>query len=256
VTKPVIRSQFEIIAYRGGAGERPENTVEAFSHALSLSPDVILDLDVQESKDGTLMVIHDATLERTTDGSGSVSDNSAEALRTLDAGFHFLDDAGRPAFRGRGVTVPTLEDVLRSFPDARFIVDIRSEDLAQADRVVALLERLDVSHRVIVASEADTSVDRCRDRHPEWCYGAPTGEVRRVVFGGQPRVSPVFMIPEYHNGIQVLSEGLVERLHADGGKVWIWTVDDPAVVKRLREMGVDGVFTNFPERLCAELGPM
>jgi len=61
------------------------------------------------------------------------------------------------------------------------------------------------------------------------------------------------MIPESHSGVQVLSEGLIERLHADGGKVWIWTVDDPVEVRRLREMGVDGVFTNFPERVRAGL---
>ena len=104
------------------------------------------------------------------DGSGRVCDYTNSEIRQFDAGFRFLDADGRPAFRGRDVTVPTLDEVLRSFPDARFIVDIRSEDPAHADRLIETLERLEVSHRVIVVSEVDACLDRCRDRHPSYNF--------------------------------------------------------------------------------------
>lgn len=249
-----LRNQFELIAYRGGAAERPENTMEAFSHALSLSAHLVIDLDLQFAKDQTVVVIHDDTLDRTTNGSGPVSDYSMTELKQLDAGFHFLDASGEHAFRGKGVNLPTLEEVFGEYPETRFILDIRKNDSKHIERIIQTVEAANASDRVIVVSELDEVINTSREFRPDWIYGAPTNEVRMVVFGSQSPVSPVFMIPESYKGVQVLSAELLRKLHQHGTQAWIWTVDEPDAFLRLKEMGVDGIFTNKPQSMMSQFG--
>ena len=246
---PLIRDQFELIAYRGGAKERPENTIEAFEHTASVSSEIIFDLDLQFAKDHTVVVFHDETLERTTDGSGRISDHTISELSALDAGFHFEDESGKATYRDQDVRIPTLETVLDRFRESRFILDIRTADPTHISSVIGVVERHEASDHVVIVSEIDRILEACRAVHPEWCYGAPTNEVRMVLSGSQPPGSSIFMIPETLGGMQILTKTVLELLQAAGKKVWIWTIDESDDLRRLREMGVDGVFTNCPKQL-------
>lgn len=247
----LLRDRFELIAYRGGAGERPENTMAAFRHAASLSSDIIMDLDLQSAKDQTVVVIHDDTLDRTTSGSGPVSDYSVSELKKLDAGCHFLDASGEHSFRDKGITIPTLEEVLAELDDTRFIIDFRKNDPEQIKQVIAIVENTGAVDRVIMVSELDEAINTCRNLRPDWIYGAPTNETRMVIFGSQTPRSPILMFPESHEGVQILSPELIARLHGHGTKVWIYTIDEPDTLDRLKGQGVDGIFTNLPGVMLA-----
>src|SRR5690606_4473246 len=140
-----------LIAHRGGAALAPENTLLAFERAIRWWGADILELDVQPTRDGEVVVLHDATLDRTTDGSGPVAHLPLARVRELDAGYRFSADDGRTfPFRGRGVTVPTLEEVLTAFPGIRVNVEIK--DGRAQGRVAEVVEALGAEHRVLIAA--------------------------------------------------------------------------------------------------------
>jgi glycerophosphoryl diester phosphodiesterase len=245
----LLRDRFELIAYRGGAGERPENTMEAFAHAVALSPEIILDLDLQFSKDHLVVVFHDMTIDRTTNGSGNISGFDLGELKKFDAAYHFLDQSNQYQFRGKDLTIPTLEEVLVEFPNSRFILDIRRDDATHLKNIIDLVERLQAVDRVIIVSESDQVIGNCRELRADWVYGAPTNEARMVVLGSMQPVSPIFMLPAKHNNTEVASPKLIDALHKWDRKIWFWTIDDPNDFTRLKNMNVDGLFTNYPERM-------
>jgi glycerophosphoryl diester phosphodiesterase len=245
----LLRDQFELIAYRGGAGERPENTMEAFAHAVALSPEIILDLDLQFSKDHVVVVFHDMAIDRTTNGSGNISDFNLDELKNFDAAYHFLDQSSQYQFRGKGLTILTLEEVLVEFPNSRFILDIRRDDAAHLKNIIDLIERVQAVDRAIIVSESDQVIGNCRELRADWVYGAPTNEARMVLFGSMQPVSSIFMLPAKHDNTEVVNQKLIDVLHKWDRKIWVWTIDDPDDFARLKNMNVDGLFTNYPERM-------
>ncbi|NNL64689.1 MAG: glycerophosphodiester phosphodiesterase, partial [Myxococcales bacterium] len=117
----------QVVAHRGGMAEGPENTIEAFRRALASGADVI-EMDVRASADGELVVIHDASVDRTTDGSGRVDAMPLSALRSLDAAYRFSPDGAATPLRGRGVRIPTLAEVLEALPSARVLAEMKSAE--------------------------------------------------------------------------------------------------------------------------------
>ncbi|TVP42349.1 MAG: glycerophosphodiester phosphodiesterase, partial [Gemmatimonadales bacterium] len=154
-----------LFAHRGGAGLAPENTLAAFRSAVESWGADIVETDVHLSRDGELVVIHDDTVDRTTDGAGAVADLTWAELRDLDAGFRFVDPEGRASFRGEGVRIPRFEEILDALPLTRFNVDAKAP--AAARPLVELLHRRGEEHRVLVASEFEaTRGDRLGYRGP------------------------------------------------------------------------------------------
>ncbi|MGH9173610.1 MAG: glycerophosphodiester phosphodiesterase family protein, partial [Vicinamibacterales bacterium] len=139
-----------VFAHRGGAGLAPENTIAAFERGLSLGSDGI-ECDVHLSRDGVPVVIHDSTLERTTDAVGAVGVRTADELARVDAGFRFAVD-GSPSFRGQGIGIPSLEHVLRRFPDVRLIIEMKDGNPALARAVIEVVRKTDAVERVCVGS--------------------------------------------------------------------------------------------------------
>ena len=151
---PALRGGPFLIAHRGGAGLMPENTLAAFISADRDWAVDMIELDVRASADGHCVVIHDPTLERTTNGSGPVSAKTIADLRTLDAGFAFTRDGGRTwPFRGAGITIPTIEEVLEQLPAMRFVVEVK--DGAAQRALFAAIERFHATDRVIAAGMYD-----------------------------------------------------------------------------------------------------
>src|ERR1035437_2615472 len=139
-----------VIAHRGNSAFFPENTLESFQQGMALGADA-LEFDVRVSRDGTAVVIHDPTLDRTTDGTGAVSALTLEELQRLDAGYRVTRDGGRTfPFRGVGITIPTLELVLSAFPGAHMIVEIKTRD-ASAE-VLRLLTGAGAAGRCLIGS--------------------------------------------------------------------------------------------------------
>ena len=130
-----------VIAHQGGRGLWPENTLYAFDRAIELGVDV-LDMDLRITADGELVVMHDASVERTTDGSGRVDSMTLAEIRKLDAGYGFAD-AGEFPHRDRGLKVPTLDEVLSKFPESRFIIEMKEFTREQAMAFCRYLEERD-----------------------------------------------------------------------------------------------------------------
>jgi glycerophosphoryl diester phosphodiesterase len=251
----------QVIAHRGGAGLRPENTLAAFAHALALGADVI-EMDVRATSDGQLVVIHDATVTRTTDGAGAVASFTLAEVKRLDAGHRFTPDGGRSfPFRGQGITVPTFDEVLREFPEARIVVEPKDEATDAPVKLCGLLRERGAVGRVIVGSFRDATIAEFRRACPEVATSAATSEGLRFLAaqkaGVAAALSPevqALQVPVYFGGVRVLTRDFVKAAHGRNLKVHAWTVNDPEEMRRLIEAGVDGIMTDYPDRLLELLG--
>ena len=239
-----------VFAHRGGAGLAPENTRGAFRQAAALGVDGC-ELDVRLSKDGEVVVIHDATLDRTTDADGPVSALTAAELGRVDAGFRF--GAGFP-WRGRGEGVPRLADVLADHPALPFIVEVKGDDPAFARAAAAVVARAGALDRVCFGGFSDVTLAAVRAAQPTACTSAATEEIRRALYKSYVWWPPgrvpyqAFQVPEVANGATRVVSPRFIRLARRGGRVLhVWTVNTPDDIARLKAWGVDGVITDRPD---------
>lgn len=227
-----------IIAHRGASGQYPENTLLAFAQALGQGADAI-ELDVRITADGVPIVLHDATLERTTNVAGAVGRLSLAELAKLDA--------------GRGERVPTLSDVLDRFPETPLLVEIKEPGAAQP--ALAVLRQHRAQDRVVVgAFERGTlrpffgtefARSPVRVEVALFWAGSRLGLYAR---SGSYRVCSV---PECSGGLRVVDGPFLAAARRARLPVHVWTVDDPDRAARLRTLGVCGIITNYPERMRA-----
>ena len=243
------------IAHRGGAKLRPENTTAAFTHALALGVDA-LECDVRLSRDGEPVVIHDETLNRTTDATGLVSALTADALATVDAGYHFGPGDGFP-YRQRGVGVPRLADVLRLTSDVPVIVEIKGDDLATIGPVLDVIRDARASGRVIIGGFSHAVLVEVRRRAPSLITSASQTEVisalRWSYLWRAPR-RPAFRLiqaPLQLRGRRVLNRSLVRVLSRAGLPVQAWVVDEIDDMQRVLDWGVTGLISDRPDRAVA-----
>lgn len=250
-----------VIAHRGGAGLWPENTLYAFERASALGVDVI-ETDVHATKDGELVVLHDENLGRTTDGSGPVGSLTLAELKRLDAAYRFSPDGGRSfPLRGTGVTVPTLREVFASLPRMRFNIEPKQGVPSLAAPLCRLIRERGMTERVMVASFSGSIMAEFRRECPEVATSASTGEVAGFLSlqsaGLAASYSPsmqALQVPERAGAVHVLTRDFVESAHGRGLRVHAWTVNAEGDMRRLLEMGVDGIMTDYPDRLLKVLG--
>lgn len=250
-----------VIAHRGGAGLWPENTLYAFVRASAMGVDVI-ETDVHATADGELVVLHDASVERTTDGAGLVNSMTLAELKRLDAAYRFSTDGGRSfPLRGQGVTVPTLREVFAALPRMRFNIEPKQGAPSLAAPLCRLIREYGMTERVMVASFGGATLAEFRRACPEVATSASTGEVAHFLAlheaGLAASYSPsmqALQVPVRAGGLRVLTRGFVEAAHGRNLRVHAWTVDDEGEMRRLLEMGVDGIITDHPERLLKLLG--
>lgn len=249
-----------LVAHRGGLGLAPENTLYAFRRALDWWRSDLLEIDVQPTRDGDAIVIHDPTVDRTTDGSGPVPSFTVAELKTLDAGYRFTPDDGASfPCRGMGIGLSTLREVLEALPHARIILEIKDGRAQQA--VWDAVHDLHAVHRVLIAAGDRNNRSRFR------AYPGPVsgGKQDIVAFYALHKARAVrlwtptidaFQIPEIHNGRRVMDPRMVQELQARNVAVHVWTIDEEADLRRLLEWGVDGIVTNRPDRLARVLHEM
>ena len=216
----------------------------------------MLELDVRLSADGRVVVIHDATVDRTTDGSGAVADLPWSTLRELDAGCRFEATDGSVGFGGARVPLPLLDEVLESFPHVRLNVEAKCREVAAP--LVECIRAHGAFHRVLVAAEHEGNRRDVRGYPGPW--GASRRQLRPFVllhatpigFLYTPRVEAL-QVPEEWRGRTVVSRAFVREAHRRNIAVHVWTVDDPVAMRRLLELGVDGIQTDRPDRLARVL---
>jgi glycerophosphoryl diester phosphodiesterase len=245
-----------VFAHRGGGGLFPENTLEAFKYSAEMGVDV-LELDIHGTADGKLVVMHDRTVDRTTDGSGKVSEMTLEQLKKLDAGYKFTNDGGKTfPFRGKGITVPTLEEIFAALPAMTFNVEPKQQTPSITKPLCGILRERNVTGNVIVGSFRQEVLDEFRAECAEVATSASPSEVSKFLAmyktGLAESYTPpmqALQVPENVGYLNVVSKDFVETAHKLNLKVHVWTINKPEDMQRLLEMGVDGIMTDYPDRL-------
>ena len=242
-----------VIAHRGASGYAPENTLPSFQLAVEQGADA-LEFDVRITADGVPVVIHDPTLERTTDASGAVALLTLAQLTAADAGARFTPDAGRTfPYRGRGIRVPTLEEVVDAFPHTRLVIEIKTP--AAQEAVKRVLAERGVAGQCVVASANAAALAAFRE--PPWLCGAATPDIARLRFPlvyrrrGAPACRAFFVPPRYYR-MPVPTPRFVAAARRLGCPVHVWTVNDPAAARALWARGIAGVVTNYPDLMLSE----
>jgi glycerophosphoryl diester phosphodiesterase len=221
-----------VFAHRGGSALAPENTMAAFANGLSLGANGV-ELDVHLSKDGAVVVHHDTTVDRTTSGTGAVAALSQRELARLD--------------------VPSLEDVLRGFPEARVIVEMKVNARELASAVVDVVRRANAVERVCLGAFGRRVLNAARTLEPALATSAAREEVRWALYRswvrrashGAPYAG--FQVPECAGTTRIVSRRFVEVAHRADLAVHVWTVDDEADANRLLSWGVDALITDRPD---------
>jgi glycerophosphoryl diester phosphodiesterase len=258
--RPVLASERPLLfAHRGGALLAPENTLAAFRNGAGLGADA-LELDVRLTADAELVVFHDETLERTTDGSGVVRDHTLEELRRLDAGYRFTTDGGQTfPYRDKGVGISTLAEIYADFPDHIINVDIKDPDPLAAERLVEVITQSDATERTIVASFHDRILRDFRRLAPDVATAAGANETRTFFLFNLAHLwrfhrplGDVYQIPTTYGNFKLAAPRFIESANLLNQAVQFWTIDDPAEMRRLLEMGANGIMTDRPD-LAAEV---
>jgi glycerophosphoryl diester phosphodiesterase len=230
-----------IFAHRGASAYAPENTLASFRLAAELGADGI-ELDAKLSSDGVVVVMHDQTVDRTTNGQGSVSNLTADALHHLDAGSHFSSEY-------KEETVPTLEEVFEMVGQKVYInvevTNYASPLDALPNKVAELIRRFDLGDRVIISSFHPLNLTRFHWLMPSVPLALLAQEGKA---GGWARswVGNLFPQDALHPYFSDVDAALVERVHRGGKKVNVWTVNDPTEICRLLACKVDGIITDDP----------
>lgn len=254
-------SNWRTIAHRGGRGLRPENTMLAFHHAVELGVDAI-ECDIRATRDGTLVVIHDETVDRTTNGSGRVMDVTYAQLRSLDAGYRWATtpDAADHPYRASGIVIPTFNEVLETFPGMPFIIEIKQADPSIVGALGTLLRRTGRDQNTIVASFHGEVIAGFRKEFPEYATSGAESEIRHFVVmnklllgrATRPRMDAL-QVPDRIRRVPIVTPRFVRVAHAHGLPVHVWTINDEPRMRRMLDMGVDGVITDRPDLLLKVL---
>lgn len=253
---PFFARPFLFGLHRGGADWMPENTVKTFEEAARRWPHALLETDVRMTKDGVLVLLHDETVDRTTDGAGPIAEMTLAEVKTLDAGYRFTRDDGVTfPYRGQGFQVATLEEARKAAPEARFLVEPKRQ-AGIAEEVARVVKALDAEDRVLLASFDDALMAELRALLPECatCYSYQTAlPLMAALQGGtldayQPADDVLSlmrrMVPEFG-----LTPEAVQALQARGVKVQVHTLNTREEMERYLDWGVDSILTDRPELL-------
>ncbi|WP_371806052.1 glycerophosphodiester phosphodiesterase [Candidatus Lokiarchaeum ossiferum] len=273
-----------VMAHRGDSANVPENTLASFEDAYKLNVDCI-ESDTHLTKDGQFVLFHDDKLDRTTDGTGLIADYTVEELKKLDTGFHFSGTPDNPhPFRGKGYHIHTIDEILPTFPDVRFNLDIKSKNPKAPELLAKKLADLEVEERVMVGSFHQGQIRLFR-KNSKIPTGAGSREVlsfwrkskswirkhpeiiqnnnpvnpddidrnQKEVFG---KLLPYYalQIPEGYLFLKIVKPEFIIFAHHMGIAVHIWTINDAKDMRRLLQWGVDGIFTDHPKILLEVVG--
>lgn len=244
-----------VVAHRGDSAHFPENTLEAFLSAYRMGVDVI-ETDVHLSLDGFLVIWHDETLDRNTDGTGRIEDHTLAELKSYDAGYTFSTDGGATfPYRGKGVRLCTLDEALKACPAQRFNVDLKTKGEPIVDAFIAVLEQNQAKRRVLGASFHLSNLRLLRKKEPRITTSISTVEVLRYLFLHKAKILPkrlhksrqiIFQVPPRQGPIVVITPSFVREMHKRKAIIQVWTINDRSEMERLFNMGVDSVMTDRP----------
>lgn len=250
-----------VIAHQGGDWLWPGNTMFAFQNAVDLGVDV-LEMDLHITKDNVLVLIHDETIDRTTNGSGEVELMTLEEIKTYDAGYDWSRDEGATfPFRGQGITISTLEEVFTAFPDKHMTIEIKKSNTSMIDPFCEMIREYDMGDKIVVASFYDDKMKEFRETCPEVATSSAKNETTVFVLLSKVFLtgfySPQFyslQVPEESSGITVMTESFIRLAHERNLAVEPWTINDEETMQKFIKWGVDGIMTDRPDIMLEILG--
>jgi glycerophosphoryl diester phosphodiesterase len=229
----------------------------AFRAAVEAGADYI-ELDVHCTRDGEVVVVHDDGLSRVASDDRLVREMTIADLETVDAAFNFSPVSIGSPFRGQGIRVPRLAEVLESWPVSRFVIEFKPSDPSIADATLEVVQRTGMARRVLFASEHLAPIARVRRLAPELPTNLTASEIlefMQSLSAGAP-YSPAgdaLQIPPEHSGLKLVTPEVVAAAHKSGLEVHVWTINDQAEMNEMLSFGVDGIITDYPTRLLALL---
>jgi len=253
-----------VIAHQGGDGVWPGDTMFAFEQAVAIGSDV-LEMDAHITKDGEIVLMHDETVDDTTDGTGLIEELTLAEIKQLDAAYEWSIDEGKTfPYRGQGIQVPTLRELFEKFPNMRYLIEIKLTNNPIDKPFCDLIREYNMQEKVIVGSFHDEAMAQFRATCPEVATSGSRGEVTAYVILGKLFLGG-FVVPEYQSlqvpwekseskGIPIMTARFIREAHAKNLHVEPWTVNDPELMKRYIEWGVDGIITDRPDLMIEVLG--
>lgn len=267
--KPFFESEWPmVIAHQGGEMLAPSNTMSAFQGAVDMGVDA-LEFDIHITKDGHLVAIHDPTVDRTTNGTGTVDDLTLEEIQALDAGFNFEDLNGEKTYRGKGTSIPTVDEIFTAFPNMKMVIEIKDDIPANrieeaAGNLWTLIEKHGKKDQVLVVAFDQEIVDTFAEiSHGKTALAGGRQEIKNFVILHtlflrnfySPNVD-AFQIPVREGNIDLTSKKYIEGAHRRGIDVHYWTIDDKKTMEELIIKGADGIITNRPDLMLELLEEM
>lgn len=237
-----------VIGHRGNRAHAPENTIESLAQAVAAGADAV-EFDVRVTADGIIVVHHDPTVNRTTDGSGEIARKTFAELRELDAGARFTRDGGKTfPYRGKGHRIPSFDEVLEAFPSTALLIEIKTPLAAVG--VKKAIEQHKAEERCVVDSFSRDALRVFQDSGI--AHGAASGDVarlmREILFG--MRITPMdyraLCVPLSYNGLPLPVRRFARVAPKYNCRVHVWTINSPAVAKDLWINGVNGIITDDP----------
>jgi glycerophosphoryl diester phosphodiesterase len=247
-----------VIPHGGGDGLYPENTMYAYEQTMAMGADVV-DVDVRKSRDGVLVAFHDPTTTRITGQNRSVRSSTFAELAKLDAGWSFTKGNASP-FRNKGIAIPSLESILKRFPKALLSLDLKDESVAMNAPLCRLLTRYRRTDDVFVGSNNDEQILHFRKQ----CPGVRTSATMVDVYASRdaraiddPNFVPAVSVdqpPFRMGGRTLVDKESLDWAHGHGVAILTWVVNDTKSLEHLVDIGVDGIYTSYPDRLLKILG--
>lgn len=249
-----------VIAHQGGDGIRPGNTLEAFIHGWELGAPM-LETDLHTSADDFLVLIHDDTVDVHSDGTGLVRDLTLDQLQELDAGYGWTPDGGATfPFRGKGVRIPSLDELLDALPAAYFNLELKQIEPSVAGPACDTIRARGLEDRTLVASFSSRALREFRTLCPEVATSAGAWEARAFLALHHLRLTRIWtppfqaiQLPPRSRGIPILTPRLIRSARDRGLEVHAWTINDADEMRALLRLGVDGIVTDHPERMLEVL---
>lgn len=245
-----LKHHVNVVAHRGFSGIAPENTLSAFQKAIEIGADMI-EFDVTLSKDGEIIVIHDKTVNRTTNGKGKVSDLTLEELKKLDAGSWFNKNF-------KGESVPTLEEVLKLTKDKILLnIEIKKYSVKRfnkkggiEEKIVQLLEKYEMCDQVLISSFNKLAIERIKyfNKNIQTAFLYRLGINKRIL-----KLGKKLEIYSFNQGKRFFSKKVLNELNSSNIKLNIYTINSKKEMKKLVNLGVSGIITNYPDRLLEVL---
>ena len=238
-----------------GQGLYPGNTPVFLQQMATMKVDV-LEMDVHATADDELVLMHDDTVDRTTDGKGAIRDKTLAELRELNVAYNWSQDGSSYPYRDNPQRILTVDEVFKAYPRYPMVVELKTPDPEAARALCRKLKAYNKSNLVIVSSFHQGAIDTLREDCPQVATGAGSKDVRVFAAATKLRffrlLSPRYQalhIPTDYDGITLIDRNSVRQVQDHGVRVDVWTINDEAEMRRLIELGVDGIMTDRPDRL-------